>query len=86
MKLAESPGAWEQVADEQEKKGHTMSYEIARKAFEEIKDSIKPPARDPIHWHYANGMAHLAMMIEADMQELRRQLNYIPSLLIPGRR
>ena len=63
-----------------------MSYEIARKAFEEIKDSIKPPARDPIHWHYANGMANLVMTIEAELQEVRKQLNHIQSLLITGRR
>jgi hypothetical protein len=63
-----------------------MSYEIARKAFEEIKDSIKPPARDPIHWHYANGMSNLVTTIEADLQEVRKQLNYIQSLLISGRR
>jgi hypothetical protein len=63
-----------------------MSYEIARKAFEEIKDSIKPPARDPVHWHYASGMANLVMAMEVEMQEVRKQLSYIQSLLIPGRR
>jgi hypothetical protein len=63
-----------------------MSYEIARKAFEEIKDSIKPPARDPVHWQYAHGMANLVTNIEADMQEVRKQLQYIQSLLISSRR
>jgi len=63
-----------------------MSYEVARKAFEEIKDSIKPPARDPIQWHYANGMANLVIMIEADLQEVRKQLDHLQSLLISGRR
>ena len=56
-----------------------MSYEIARKAFKDIKGSIRPPARDPIHWHYANGMAHLVMTIEADLQEVRKQLNHLQS-------
>ena len=63
-----------------------MSYEVARRAFEEIKDSIKPPARDPIHCHHANGMVNLVMTIEADLQEVRKQLNHIQSLLIAGRR
>ena len=63
-----------------------MSYEIARKAFEEIKESIKPPARDPLHWQDAKGMVHLVSTLDADMQDLRKQLNYIQSLLISGRR
>ncbi|MBI3917714.1 MAG: hypothetical protein HY322_11980 [Betaproteobacteria bacterium] len=63
-----------------------MSYEIARKAFEEIKDSIKPPARDPLHWHGAHGMLNLVTNIEADMQDVRKQLQHIQSLLISSRR
>jgi hypothetical protein len=62
-----------------------MSYELARKAFEEIKESIKPPARDPLHWHNANGMAHLVYTLEADMHELHKQLQHIQSLLISRR-
>ena len=68
------------------KRESTMSYDIARKAFEEIKDSIKPPARDPIHRHYANGMTSLVTTLEADLQELRKQLNHIQSPFIAGRR
>lgn len=63
-----------------------MSYEIARKAFEEIKDSIKPPARDAVHWQCAHGMVNLVTSIESDMQEVRKQLQYIQSLLITSRR
>ena len=63
-----------------------MSYEIARKAFEEIKDSIKPPARDPVHWQYSHGMANLVASLETDLQDVRKQLQHIQSLLIAGRR
>ena len=63
-----------------------MSYEIARKAFEEIKDSIKPPARDPLHWHGAHRMLNLVTNIETDMQDVRKQLQHIQSLLISSRR
>lgn len=63
-----------------------MSYEIARKAFEEIKDSIKPPARDPLHWHGAHGLLNFVINVEADMQEVRKQLQHIASLLISIRR
>ncbi|OGA05600.1 MAG: hypothetical protein A2W68_01800 [Betaproteobacteria bacterium RIFCSPLOWO2_02_64_14] len=67
-------------------KENIMSYEIARKAFEEIKDSIKPPARDPVHWQCAHGMVNLVTSIEADMQDVRKQLQHIQSLVISNRR
>jgi hypothetical protein len=58
------------------------SYPAARKAFEDAKDLIKPPARDAVHWDMLNGLVHLTIALEEDVQELKKKVEHMELLLL----
>jgi len=58
------------------------SYPAARKAFEDAKALIRPPARDPVHWDLLNGLANLAIALEEDVRELKQKVEHMELLLL----
>ena len=58
------------------------SYSAARKAFEDAKGLIKPPARDAVHWDTLNGLVNLTTALEEDVQALKKKLEHMELLLL----
>jgi hypothetical protein len=58
------------------------SYPAARKAFEDAKNLIKPPARDPVQWDLLNGLVNLTIAVEEDVQQLRNKIDHLERMLL----
>ena len=58
------------------------SYASARKAFEDAKSLIKPPARDAVHWDTLNGLVNLTTAVEQDVQALRKKVEHLELLIL----
>lgn len=58
------------------------SYAAARKAFEDAKSLIKPPARDAVHWDMLNGLVNLTSAMEDDVLALRKKIEHLELLIL----
>ena len=58
------------------------SYASARKAFEDAKSLIKPPARDAVHWDTLNGLVNLTSAVEEDVQALKKKVEHLELLIL----
>jgi hypothetical protein len=64
-------------------KGKIMSsYDAARKSFEDAKELIKPPARDPVQRDLLNGLTNLTSVVEADLQAVKHKIEHLERLIV----